>query len=82
MADYHKVVEINAKYPTVYNNMGMVYYKMEKYGLARDSFSKSLELDPKDVTALANRAAAYGKLGQNDLAAADKAKIKELTNGK
>jgi tetratricopeptide (TPR) repeat protein len=77
IADYDKAIEI---YPNSsdYNYRGAAYYHKKVYSSAIDSYNEAISIDPKNASAYRNRADAYEKSGQKDLARQDRKKADEL----
>ena len=55
VADYAKSIELNSKYPEVYNNRAYTYMRMGDYKNALTDLNKALEIDPNYINALMNR---------------------------
>jgi Flp pilus assembly protein TadD len=49
-----KYISFNLNDKKAYNNLGILYDKLEKYELAIDLFTKAIDLDPKLAAAYAN----------------------------
>jgi tetratricopeptide (TPR) repeat protein len=76
--DFSKAISLSPNDARIYNNRGIIYSQQEQYKEEIADFSKAIELDPQYIEAYKNRAKAYKKIGREDLAAQDLAKIKEL----
>jgi len=70
--------QIKSLLATMNTNLSMVCYKQQKYKLAKDAASKSLEIDNTNVKALYRRALALKSLGDEELALADLKKAYKL----
>lgn len=56
---YKKAIEIDSKYTSAYNNLGLCYFEKEKYEEAILNYQKALELDPKDAGIWQNLGGVY-----------------------
>jgi len=65
---WQNVVNQNPQSPVGYENLGFIYYKMERYSQAINTFNRALDLDPDRVMAKINLGRTYRELGNNELA--------------
>ena len=75
--DFAQSISIDPKQPEVFNLLGVYYTGVDQHDAAYDSFDTALEMDPKNLFALRNRAVAlyYGErpeLGLEDMHKLDK----------
>lgn len=59
ITDYTKSIELNSKYPQVYNNRAYTYMRMQDYKDALTDLDKALALNPNYINALMNRGDIY-----------------------
>lgn len=59
------------KNPTLYAEMGSIYYKTKKYQKAIDNYSKALDLNPESINILVNRAESYFNINKMEKCIAD-----------
>jgi tetratricopeptide (TPR) repeat protein len=64
IAELHKVIEVDPKYPKTYNIMGIIYAVLNQPQQAITYFQKAIEINPKYTEACCNLAAVYQALGQ------------------
>ena len=81
---YEGILKLDPAYYDVYINVGALYFKIEDFAKAEESFKKAVELKPTDTAALSNLGATYEKLRKFPIAeqtflAAVKAEPKYLT---
>jgi tetratricopeptide (TPR) repeat protein len=55
LAAYRRVIEIDAAYPNVHYNMGLIYVDRRDWDAAHAAFTRALETNPSDGDALAMR---------------------------
>jgi tetratricopeptide (TPR) repeat protein len=55
LAAYRRVIEIDAAYPNVHYNMGLIYVDRSDWDAAYEAFTRALEANPSDKDALAMR---------------------------
>jgi tetratricopeptide (TPR) repeat protein len=55
LAAYQRVIELDAAYPNVHYNMGLIYIDRRDWQAAYDSFTRALEVNPHDEDAQAMR---------------------------
>jgi tetratricopeptide (TPR) repeat protein len=79
IADYSKAIELDPQDADPYNNRGYTYYKLKQYDKSLEDLSTAIRNDPAFSTPYRNRADVYDAIGSADLAAADRAKFKEIT---
>ncbi len=65
---WQNVVNQNPESPVGYENLGFIYYKMERYSQAINTFNRALDLDPDRVMAKINLGRTYRELGDSELA--------------
>ena len=58
--------QLSPKLPSVFNNLGLVWMGLGHFEPALEAFERALALEPTDVHALYNRAAALSALERND----------------
>jgi Flp pilus assembly protein TadD len=78
IADFKKAIEIDPKYFSAYNGLGLSYHNMKEYFTAVVNFSSAIILNPRFAASYSFRADSYEKLGDKEHAAADRAKYNEL----
>ena len=66
--DINKYPLKNHGNPSFYNNLGLIYLKLNRLEEALQAYNRALELDPNDIDTLKNRALVYLAL-ENDQAA-------------
>ena len=59
-------------------NRGLASYYLEKYEQSVEAFSRAIELRPDEAETYTNRARAYLKLGQRELALQDYAMARRI----
>ena len=74
-------LEVNSKNQGAHYNMGLLYYKEEKYDEATHAHKKALELNPDDESAHYNLAIVYSKKRMYDDAILEYKKVIELNPG-
>jgi tetratricopeptide (TPR) repeat protein len=79
IADYTKAIELNPQFAAGYHNRGIAYNKLKQYDKALKNFTTAISLLPEYPAPYRYRAEVYDAIGQPELAAADRAKFKELT---
>ena len=52
---YNKVIEINSKYATAFQNKGISLTKLGRYNEAIECYSRAIELNPLDYDAIFNK---------------------------
>lgn len=77
---YTKVIELDDKFATAYNNRGFAYYNKGDFDKAILDHNKAIELDNKYALAYNNRGIAYHGKGDLDKAFSDFIKAIELDN--
>lgn len=65
VADYRKIIEINAEYAPAYYNIGWINFQMEKYDLAVEAFNEAVIADPQFARAYYMRGLSHQGLGNN-----------------
>lgn len=74
-----KAIALNSStYPIFFYNRGYVRQALGQYEVAISDYTKALEMDPKLNKAYESRAETYEAMGQHDLAALDREKVKAL----
>ena len=63
-ATYHKMLELDSTPSIVHHQLGSVYFKMKKYGMAVESFREALNLNPKAEASVLAMARTYGEMGK------------------
>ncbi len=54
-----EAIKINPKYTTAHNNLGIVYYDLNKKESAEISYQKAIKIDPKHKEAINNLGIVY-----------------------
>ena len=69
MEAYQTVVEIEPKMANAWNNIGSLYFNIDKdYDKAKESFGKVIEISPTHVDVLVNLGACYHNTGDRQRA--------------
>lgn len=66
ITDYTKSIELNSKYPQVYNNRAYTYMRIQDYKDALVDLEKALTLNPNYINALMNQGDIYNYYSEID----------------
>ena len=78
---YDQVLALNPGVAMVYTNRGYCYAQMGMYDRALENFDIALGINPDDITALHNKAAALKQLGRDAEASEIMGRVLERTGG-
>lgn len=68
---FNELIRKFPKNPTLYSEVGSIYYKTKKYQKAIDNYSKALDLNPGGISVLINRAESYFNINKMDRCISD-----------
>jgi Flp pilus assembly protein TadD len=75
LANFKQAIEKDPNVPSTWVNLGALYSRQQQYDLARISYERALDVQPRDKSALTNLARLYDQLGNTELAATYRARI-------
>ena len=78
IAQFQKAIQINPKYATAYNNLGIAYSDQGEWSKAIKQYQKAIQINPKYVTAYYNLGNAYKAQGEWSQAIAQYQKAIEI----
>ncbi|MFH1727378.1 MAG: tetratricopeptide repeat protein [Pseudomonadota bacterium] len=77
---FKQVIKKKAKFPDIFNLLGLIYHEKGKYGMAHKAFEKALELNPNYTEASLNLSVVYNDLGKYKEAKEVYAKAKKASD--
>ena len=77
ITDFDRAIGIDPGHPYAHFQRGFVFYQLEQYEQAVVDYTRAIEISP-DAWAYALRSAAYGRLGQRELAQPDSCRASAL----